>query len=128
METDEKGRFEIRNGRIRATYGHSISVKPKYEEASEVPKLFHGTTRKAWEKIKKNGLLPISRKFVHLTSKREIAIEVAKRHGKNPILLEVDGNSMIRDGLLLWKASNVIYLAKKVPPKYIKAIEFKMSN
>ncbi len=122
VETDEKGRFEIREGRIRATYGHSICVKPKYEEVKEAPRLFHGTTREAWERIKKSGLIPMGRRFVHLTTKQEVALNVARRHGSNPILLEVDGNSMIRDGLRLWKASDVIYLTEKVPPRYLKVI------
>ncbi len=122
VETDEKSRFEIRDGRIRATYGHSICVRPKYEEVKEAPRLFHGTTREAWERIKKNGLVPMGRRFVHLTTKPEIALDVAKRHGNNPILLEIDGNSMIGDGLSLWKATDIIYLTERVPPRYLKVL------
>ncbi len=122
VEMDEKGRFEVKDGRIRATYGHSVEVMPKYEKVNEAPRLFHGTTKKAWQRIKRNGLLPLGRKFVHLTTKLREALDVAKRHGKDLILLEVDGNSMIGDGLILWKASDAIYLAKKVPPKYLKEV------
>jgi RNA:NAD 2'-phosphotransferase (TPT1/KptA family) len=97
-------------------------VRPKYEKVKSTPKLFHGTTKRAWERIRKKGLLPMGRKFVHLTTKPEDALKVARRHGRNLILLEVDGNAMIRDGLPIWRASDVIYLAEKVPSKYIRVM------
>jgi len=50
VELDEKGRFEVKDRKIRATYGHSVEVKPKYPEVQETPKLYHGTTRRA-EKV-----------------------------------------------------------------------------
>ncbi|HIE23249.1 MAG TPA: RNA 2'-phosphotransferase [Candidatus Korarchaeota archaeon] len=124
VETDEKGRFEIRDGKIRATYGHSVDVRPKYEKVKLTPRLFHGTTKRAWERIREKGLLPMGRKFVHLTIKPEDALNVARRQGGNIILLEVDGNAMIREGLSIWKASDVIYLAERVPLKYIRVVTF----
>ena len=122
VELDEKGRFEVKDRKIRATYGHSVEVKPKYPEVQETPKLYHGTTRRAWERIKKTGLLPMGRKYVHLTTRLADALEVARRHGKDAIILEVDGNSMIREGLPIWRASDSIYLAEKVPPRYLRVV------
>ena len=80
VKTDEKGRFEVRDGRIRATYGHSIGVKPHYDKVQEAPRLFHGTTRKAWERIKRSGLLPMGRRYVHLTTDPKEAVKGSYCH------------------------------------------------
>ncbi|MGC8542448.1 MAG: RNA 2'-phosphotransferase, partial [Vulcanisaeta sp.] len=46
---DPKGRFEMRNGMIRARYGHnkSLNVNIKYEIDDAVKTLYHGTTKEA---------------------------------------------------------------------------------
>src|SRR5713226_1032294 len=41
----DKQRYEMRDGLIRASYGHSISQKMTYELATPPPTLFHGTTQ-----------------------------------------------------------------------------------
>ena len=85
---DPKGRFELRNNRIRARYGHSIKVDIKYRR--EYPqKLYHGTSTDKLNSILKKGLKPMKRLYVHMTTNLEEAIDNARRHGK-PVILEID--------------------------------------
>lgn len=61
-------RFEIREGRIRAVYGHSIELaRPP---AIETPPacLYHGTSADNVPSILQQGILRMRRRFVHLSS------------------------------------------------------------
>jgi len=75
-------RFEIRGGRIRATYGHSIELGKLPPIVSPPPQLFHGTTQDALPAICRDGLRPMGRRFVHLTSDRVYALLVANAKAK----------------------------------------------
>ncbi|MEF8849014.1 MAG: RNA 2'-phosphotransferase, partial [Candidatus Thermoplasmatota archaeon] len=57
-------RFQIKNNKIRALYGHSIDVKIKHEKDKKIKNLYHGTTKKAAEKILQQGLKPQNRNKV----------------------------------------------------------------
>ncbi|MGC9104592.1 MAG: RNA 2'-phosphotransferase [Candidatus Methanodesulfokora sp.] len=121
VKTDDKGRFEIAEGRMRATYGHSIDVNAGVP-VRDVKVLYHGTTLRAWRRIKDEGIRPGKRRFVHLSSSVEDAIDVARRHGKDVVVLEIDAEAMIRDGYEIRRAGRGIYLVRKVPPKYITGV------
>ena len=122
VEMDEKGRFEVRDGRIRATYGHSIDVEAGVP-VSDVATLYHGTTLRAWRRIRKEGIKPGKRKYVHLSPSVEEALIVARRHGEDVVVLEVDARAMINDGFEIRKAGKV-YLVREVPPNYIVGLIF----
>ena len=81
-------RFEIRDGRIRATYGHSISLGKLPALTAPPAVLFHGTTEEALPAIRREGLKPMGRRFVHLTSNREYALLVAnEKQGKTIVVV-----------------------------------------
>ena len=65
IDKSEKKRHEIKAGKIRALYGHSIPMHIVKEEKTPPDKLYHGTARRFIESIKKNGLLPMSRQYVY---------------------------------------------------------------
>ncbi|RLI76082.1 RNA 2'-phosphotransferase [Archaeoglobales archaeon] len=120
VKFDRKERFEIKNSKIRAKYGHSIDVNVNWSENGKIPdKLYHGTHPKNVRSILKDGLKPIRRKEVHLSSTIEDAIEVGKRYAKNPAILEVDTKSLAKDGFEIRKKGKV-YTTDFVPPKFIK--------
>lgn len=115
----DKKRFEIKENKIRAIYGHSITEKIEIPEALNPPnKLYHGTIEKAYLSIKQEGLKKVSRQYVHLSSDIETAIIVGKRRVNNPIILEIDVESAKKEGIKFYK-SDEIYLADYVPPKFI---------
>jgi len=120
VKEDPKGRFELKNGKIRAKYGHSVDVEIKWSESKEIPPiLYHGTSRKAINSIVKEGLLPMKRKEVHLSKSFVEALEVGRRYDNKPVVLKIDAKKMIEDGYEIRKKGKV-YTTDYVPPKYIK--------
>jgi len=122
VERSERRRFEIKNGKIRALYGHSISIKLQPEEDREIKILYHGTSPEAAKRILKTGLKPMKRKWVHLSPTIEIAKKIGLRKSNRPVILEIDVENARKDGIKFYKATNEVYLAKYIPPKYIKRV------
>jgi putative RNA 2'-phosphotransferase len=125
---DPKGRFQLSPDKrlIRAAYGHSINVQLKYKplRAEEAPKiLFHGTVRSKLPSILREGLKPMKRIAVHLTDRLEDAIETAKRHGRDVVVLSIDSECLYSQGIHLVKAGKTVYLASRVPPECIKILK-----
>ena len=119
--TDPKGRFEVKDGRIRARYGHSIRVKVELPEVKNPPKyLYHGTTPEALPRILREGLKPMRRLKVHLTDSIEEAIENARRRTQHPVVLRIDAERAIRRGLRIFKAGKHVYVIDYVPPDLIE--------
>lgn len=51
----DKKRFELKDGKIRAYYGHSIPMKIKKEKQMPPDILYHGTARRFLTSIRKRG-------------------------------------------------------------------------
>ncbi|MEX2706441.1 MAG: RNA 2'-phosphotransferase [Candidatus Freyrarchaeum guaymaensis] len=124
VEESERRRFEIIGNRIRALYGHTIPVKLDFDEDTKVKVLYHGTTPYSASKILKDGLKPMKRKWVHLSPTIQIAKEVGLRRTRNPVILEINAKAARKNGVKFYKATDSVYLAKEVPPKYIKPYTF----
>ena len=122
IEKDPKKRFQIKEGKIRARYGHSVEVEPLGESKEVADVLYHGTSPKSLDSILKEGIKPGRRKFVHLSLTIEEAWHVGKRKAPKPIILIIDSKRAEKEGLLFWKEEN-IYLTKEVPPQYISVSE-----
>jgi putative RNA 2'-phosphotransferase len=77
LATSAKTRFELRNGRVRARYGHSVEERIEHQRVAEPPAiLFHGTARRNEGSIQEKGLLPSGRQYVHLSGDRALAVRV----------------------------------------------------
>lgn len=122
VEEDPKGRYEISDGRVRALYGHSVDVEPNLPEV-EVELLYHGTSRKAAERINQEGLRSQGRRKVHLSAQKDDAIEVGKRHTPEPVLLEIEAATASDSGVIFQKASEKVYVTDFVPPKFIRTLD-----
>jgi putative RNA 2'-phosphotransferase len=119
-DKSDKKRFEVKDNKIRALYGHTIPVDIEFEEDTRVKLLYHGTTPEAASKILKEGLKPMKRKWVHLSPTVETAIEIGKRRTAHPVVLEIDVKAAREDGMKLYRATDKVFLSGPVPPKYIK--------
>ncbi|WP_457741426.1 RNA 2'-phosphotransferase [Thermococcus sp.] len=119
VENDPKGRYEIRGDKIRARYGHSFDVSLDHEEDTESRVLYHGTPRRNLGRIMREGLKPMKRQFVHLTTSRSEAWETGRRHGRDVVLLIVDAECLRRKGLKIYKAGKNVRIVKRVPPECI---------
>lgn len=87
ISSSAKKRFEIREGRIRAFYGHTIPMKIRKEEKKPPAVLYHGTARRFYTSIMEKGLQPQERQYVHLSQDVETAETVGKRHDGKPCIL-----------------------------------------
>ncbi len=81
--------------------------------------LWHGTGEKYVASIEKEGLVPKSRLYVHLSSDRETARIVGARHGR-PVIYRVRTGQMQADGFLFYRSVNGVWLTKQVPVRYLE--------
>ena len=117
---DEKGRYSFndKKTKIRANQGHSIPDVVIEMEQPEPPELlYHGTATRFLPTILEEGLKPMSRQYVHISSDLETAIQIGKRHGK-PVVLVIRARDFINDGHPLYRSSNGVWLAEEVPCEY----------
>lgn len=123
VSEDEKQRYSFNEDKtkIRANQGHSIQVDVKLEKAIPPDFLYHGTGEKFLSSIKRDGLLPKTRLYVHLSTDIETARKVGLRHG-SPVVLLVNSKKMYLDGYSFFLSVNGVWLTKHVPIEYIKII------
>lgn len=119
IEQSEKKRHEIKEGNIRALYGHSLPMKILKEEKIPPNILYHGTARESVKSILENGLLPRSRQYVHLSQDLETAKKVGKRHDVKPIILTIDAKTACSEGVKFYVGNEKVWLADEILPKYI---------
>ena len=112
----------MKNGKIRAFYGHSVPIKILKEEKIPPDILYHGTARRFLESIRENGLLPLSRQYIHLSQDIETAENVGKRHDNKPCILIIDAKKAWDDGIKFYLGNERVWLADKIPIGYIKAM------
>lgn len=119
VEASQKKRHEIKDGKIRAFYGHSIPMK--IVKAEEMPPdiLYHGTARRFVRSIMESGLLPQGRQYVHLSEDIETAEEAGKRRDIEPCIMRVDAEGAWKDGIKFYKGNNNVWLADWIPGKYL---------
>ena len=123
IEKSEKKRYELAGGKIRAFYGHSMPMKILKEDKMPPNVLYHGTARRFLESIIKNGLLPQSRQYVHLSQDIETAENVGKRHDDKPCILIIDAKTAWNDGVKIYFGNEKVWLADAIPSRYIRKME-----
>jgi putative RNA 2'-phosphotransferase len=117
----DKERFELSEdgSRIRANYGHSIEVDLGLEAEAPPEWLCHGTARKSLDSIRRQGLRPQGRQWVHLNEDdpdgRRQAREVGARHGE-PVLVRVETAAVDR---AFYRSTDDIWLVAAVPSEAI---------
>ena len=121
VRKDEKQRYSFNDDKtlIRANQGHSIPVDVELEEVKPPVYLYHGTGEKYVASIDKQGLIPRSRLYVHLSGDIETALKVGSRHGR-PVVYRVMAGKMSDDGMVFYKSVNGVWLTKSVPVEYLR--------
>jgi len=118
---DEKQRYSFNEDRtlIRANQGHSIPVDVELVRKTPPEVLWHGTAEKYVDSINREGLLPKSRLYVHLSADYETAVKVGARHGE-PVVYMIDTKRMVSDGYDFFISVNGVWLVESVPVQYLK--------
>ncbi|MCH5206388.1 MAG: RNA 2'-phosphotransferase [Oscillospiraceae bacterium] len=120
VKTDNKQRYSFNEDKtlIRANQGHSINVDVELKECEPPEQLFHGTGEKFAASIRKEGLVPKSRLYVHLSKDKDTAEKVGACHGK-PHIFFVHSGKMYRKGYKFYLSENGVWLTKNVPPEFL---------
>ncbi|WP_431043218.1 RNA 2'-phosphotransferase [Streptomyces sp. P1-3] len=128
VASNDKRRYAVEGGRIRANQGHTVAVDLGLPTAEPPPYLFHGTVARHVAAIRVEGLRPMNRHAVHLSPDRETATRVGARRGggtsQRPrwgtIVLSVDATAMRHAGHVFQVSANGVWLVDRVPPEFLR--------
>ncbi len=122
VREDDKKRYAVSGGEIRAQQGHSIDLRAVGTAQSPPDLLYHGTTQEKWAAIKADGAIgPMSRQHVHLSMDVQTAIQVAsRRRNKERVVLMIRAAAMHESGHEFRLSDNGVWLAKSVPIEFIE--------
>ena len=121
--TDQRGRYQIDGGMIRATYGHTIDVTLDDLPPAEIDEFFYPVTEEEAEIILEGGLRPTDRKKVHLSGSIEKAIEAGRVRTEEPLILKIDGKKAKKDGVTIYHAGKDVYVADSIDSKYLSQVK-----
>jgi putative RNA 2'-phosphotransferase len=119
VATNNKQRFSLVGNRIRASQGHSVEVDLGLRPRQPPEVLYHGTIAANLPMILVEGLRPMQRQDVHLSSDVDTAKRVGSRRGK-PIVLTVQAEAMHSEGHEFRLSENGVWLVAEVPPKFLE--------
>jgi putative RNA 2'-phosphotransferase len=117
-----KERFEIKGDKIRARYGHSIKIDLDLKSCQPPQFLYHGTSPRSGERIKREGLKPMKRDHVHLSKTINDAIKVGKRRSKNPLVFKILATKAQKEGIQFYDRGSVV-LVKYLPHKFLESMK-----
>lgn len=130
VANDGKQRFEFNADKtaVRACQGHSLDVdaeQPVVSLADAPDVLYHGTSSDALAAIMCDGLLPMGRQHVHLSTNLATACVSGMRKPGHLVLLRVDVAAMRADEFLgdFRVSSNNVWLAASIPPIYLEDLK-----
>jgi len=123
VDTDEKGRYEIQDGLIRATYGHTVDVDPELPVSKAPEELYYGSSEEEAGRVLEIGLQPADKVKVHLSEDEESALQVASSSTDHPILITVRSREAQVAGVDIRKAAEGVWVADEIPPAYLEVRE-----
>jgi putative RNA 2'-phosphotransferase len=119
VRTNDKQRFALHEGRIRASQGHSVPVDLGLTPQTPPARLYHGTVDRFVDGIRRQGVVRGTRAHVHLSSTVDTAQSVARRRRGAHVVLTVGALEMHRAGHLFFVSANDVWLTERVPPEFI---------
>lgn len=112
-------RYEIADERIRARYGHSVPIEAPGRAVLPPEWLYHGTAPEALSAIRREGLRPHGRQFVHLSATQQDALAVGGRHSSTPVAITVLARRAHAEGIAFYQAAPSIFLVREVLPQHL---------
>ena len=123
VETDPKGRYQVRDGALRATYGHSFDVELQLPTVDIPDELFYPSAKEELDILLKTGIHPTDRKKVHLSKTLQDAIIAGQHRGDNQIILSVNSKEAIESGIVIHRAGKTVYTTDEMPSEYLSVAE-----
>lgn len=112
-------RYELHDGHIRARYGHTVTVERPGEAALPPEWLYLGAPAADAAGLRETGLRPKDRRFVHLATTPQAALEVARRHTPDPVVVVVFARQARAAGVEFWSAGPALFLSGPVPAGFL---------
>lgn len=120
---DEKGRYQVENEMMRATYGHSIELDLDLP-TDDIPEvLYYPCQTEELETLLEYGITAGDRKNVHLSRSIRNAMDAGHVRIHRPAILEVDTSRAIADGHTIYRAGTTVFLTDEVPGEYLYQVE-----
>lgn len=120
VDTDQKDRYQVKNGYIRATYAHSIDVDLDLPTEDVPDTLYIPTTEQEGELLLEGGIKPSDRTYVHLSGSYESALEAGVVRSDEPVILKVDAKNAMEEGEKIMEAGRGVYITKEIDPEYLE--------
>ncbi len=121
-KTDEKGRYQLMNGRIRATYGHSKEVILDLPTDNIPDTLYYPSSEEEAVILLETGIRHSDRAKVHLSDTKISAVEAGKHRVSKPVILKVDAANAIKNGVVIQRAGKHVYITDFIPAEHIKMV------
>ena len=122
VETDPKGRYQLKNGRLRATYAHTLDLDLDLPTDKNPEHLYFACSKDDSIEYIEHGLYPGDRNMVHLSSTRLNALEAGRHIIGKPIVLLVDVRAAEEADCAIMKAGTTVYLVKELPGDFLKKL------
>lgn len=120
VRASPKIRYEIRGEKIRALYGHSLPGRLSRQQVNPPLLLFHGTSPEASERILQQGLRPMGRQYVHLSTEAKTAVEIGRRKSSTPVVLQVRAAEASAAAVAFFRGNEFVWLADHVPASFLQ--------
>ena len=120
IETDPKGRYQVSNDLIRATYGHSIPLELNLPTDHIPETLYYPTSKEETDIVLETGLKPSDRKMVHLSKTYQDAMNAGKVRVEDPVILEVNAKRAVDEGVVIQRAGRTVFLVQDISSQYLK--------
>lgn len=123
VETDEKGRYQIDGGMVRATYAHSVDVNLDDLPEAEVEELYFPVAEEELDMVLETGLRPSDRNMIHLSASPEKAYSAGRVHMRDPIILTIDVQKASHAGNFIYRAGKAVYITDAVEPEHLSTFD-----
>lgn len=121
--TDPKGRYQIENDKVRATYGHSLDVDLDLPTDNIPGELYYPATEEEVPILLETGLKPSDRKHVHLSLTPENANDAGVHRTENPVILRIDAEGAVESGVVIKRAGKTVFITKEIPAEFLSRLE-----
>jgi putative RNA 2'-phosphotransferase len=112
-------RYELRDGRMRARYGHTVPLEQAGEPAVPPEWLYYGAGSVEMTEIQREGLRPTTRIRVHLSTSPLVASEIGRRHADDAAVIVIFARRAADSGVEFRQAGPALFLSPSVPAEFL---------
>lgn len=121
LHAADKPRYELKDGKIRALYGHSIEIDPG--EPDEPPDELYAVVRgRDVPNVERDGLKGVRRTFIHLSLTKEEAREAGRRLDRRYAVVTVLAGDAWEEDIDFYDRTSM-FLSDDIPTEFIDRID-----